>query len=183
MRRSDVSRRLAVAVACCVLALTACNSNPEPTVESPPPKPKKTTPSASPTPTPPSPSVSPGEPSEHAFVRHYIDLQNYARKTGDVEPMLALTSPECQSCKGAADVIREVFDAGGHYEGDSDLKIEHFEGTGKTLLVITRSSDYQVVTSSGGEKESYPGRQHVFDFKLQREGDQWKVREILASEE
>ncbi|MGH3486754.1 MAG: DUF6318 family protein [Actinopolymorphaceae bacterium] len=181
MRRSDVARRLAAAVACCVLVLTACNGNPEPTVESPSPKPKKT--AASATPTAPSPSASPGEPAEHTFIRHYIDLQNYARKTGDVEPMLAITSPKCQSCQGAADVIREVFEVGGHYEGDSDLRVVRFEGTGGAVLVVTRSDDYRVVTSAGETKDAYSGGQHVFDFKLQREGDRWRIREILASEE
>jgi hypothetical protein len=183
MRRSDVSRRLAAAVACCILALTACNSNPEPTVESPPPKPKKTTPSASPTPTPPSPSVSPGEAPERTFVRHYIDLLNYAESTGDVAPMLEVSAPGCKSCKGAADVIKKVYEAGGHYEGDHVQKIEWIEAGGKSALVGTKFGDYRVVPSPGAEPKAYKADKSVYDFRLQKKGDEWLVAEIMVSQD
>jgi uncharacterized protein DUF6318 len=161
-------RLLAVIAAGAVLA--ACGGNPEPKVDAKSPKPKASTKSASPTPTPPSPSATPGEAPERTFTRHYFELVDYARQTGDVVPMLDASSPKCQSCTGVADVINQIFKSGGHYEGDYKVQIKEINGSGGVLNMVASMGPFRV---TGAKAKNYPKEQKFYDVELKRQGDRW----------
>lgn len=52
-----------------------------------------------------------------AFVRHYVDLINYAQATGDVEPLAAAEDTGCASCAKGRETLSEIYRAGGSIEG------------------------------------------------------------------
>ena len=177
-----------IAGVCCLLAvgltgLVGCSDDaPEGTVlgdDTPTPTTTKAD-SSSPTPTPPTVTPTNGESPTRTLVRQYIALRNYAWKTGDVEPMLELASPDCQSCQSNARVVREIYEAGGHVEGDFEEQILEMEGDGERILVISRDGDWTKVASPNAEPEHYDSDQYNVDYILAREGNQWVVAEIRA---
>jgi hypothetical protein len=52
-----------------------------------------------------------------AFVRHYIDLINYAQATGDVTPLEKVEDTRCGSCTNVRQGVRDIYGSGGHIEG------------------------------------------------------------------
>lgn len=103
------------------LLLAACQGNPEP-----PPldgTPTSPSPSRTTSPTVAAPSLPPeaegtSPTAAKAFVRHYVDLVNYAMATGDTGPMQAASAPNCESCAGVEVRIRGVYEAGGSIESN-----------------------------------------------------------------
>ncbi|KAA1398237.1 DUF6318 family protein [Aeromicrobium ginsengisoli] len=92
-----------------LLTLGACSSDPEPK------EPKRTATSATPTATPPTMPAQAKEDTPEgaaAFVKHYIDVFNYAASTGDVEELSRLSAPGCKPCKRYADKFRAIYAKG-----------------------------------------------------------------------
>lgn len=92
-----------------LLTLGACSSDPEPK------EPKRTATSATPTATPPTmPAQAKQDTPEGAaaFVKHYIDVFNYAASTGDVEELSRLSSPDCEPCTKYAKRFKAIYDRG-----------------------------------------------------------------------
>ncbi len=105
-----------------LLTLGACSSDPAPK------EPKRTTTSASPTATPPTMPAQAKEDTPEgaaAFVKHYIDVFNYAASTGDVEELSRLSSPKCEGCQSYIKLYRDTYKAGGYFKG-SDWKLGDF---------------------------------------------------------
>ncbi|VXB37545.1 DUF6318 family protein [Aeromicrobium sp. 9AM] len=97
-----------------LLTLGACSSDPAPK------EPKRTSTSASPTATPPTmPAQAKEDTSEGAaaFVKHYIDVFNYAASTGDVEELSRLSSPKCEGCQSYINLYRDTYKSGGYFKG------------------------------------------------------------------
>ncbi|MET0821026.1 MAG: DUF6318 family protein, partial [Aeromicrobium sp.] len=57
-----------------------------------------------------------------AFVKHYVDVFNYAAATGDVKELSRLSAPDCEGCQKYIDLYRDTYAAGGYYRG-GDWKI------------------------------------------------------------
>lgn len=47
-----------------------------------------------------------------AFVKHYIDVFNYAASTGDVDELSRLSSPDCEPCNKYADRFEQIYSNG-----------------------------------------------------------------------
>ena len=106
-----------------LLTLGACSSDPEPK------EPKRTATSATPTATAPTMPAQAKEDTPEgaaAFVKHYIDVFNYAASTGDVEELTRLSSPDCEGCQSYIKLYRDTYKAGGYFKG-SDWKLSNFE--------------------------------------------------------
>lgn len=77
-----------------------------------------------PTPAPASPPTRPATANGlslaagEAFVRHYIDLMNYASQTGDGKPLLAASEAGCVGCKEYSDFAKKANAANGGLSGD-----------------------------------------------------------------
>jgi len=78
---------------------------------------------ATPSGTPTGAPVLPEEAKENtkvgavAFVRHYVDLINYAQATGDVEALAAVEADSCKSCVLGREFFESVYAMGGRIEG------------------------------------------------------------------
>jgi hypothetical protein len=92
-----------------LLTLGACSSDPQPK------EPKHTATSATPTATPPTMPAQAKEDTPEgaaAFVKHYVDVFNYAASTGDVAELSRLSSPDCEPCTKYADRFKQVYERG-----------------------------------------------------------------------
>jgi hypothetical protein len=106
-----------------LLTLGACSSDPEPK------EPRRTSTSASPTATAPTLPAQAKEDTPEgaaAFVKHYIDVFNYAARTGDVEELSKLSSPTCEGCQSYIRLYRDTYKAGGYFKG-SDWTLSNVE--------------------------------------------------------
>jgi hypothetical protein len=165
-----------------VFILASCSADPvEPDVRTTSPTTTAATRSPSATPTT-TPKAAPDDPVE--FVRHYVELVNTARMSGDVSAVLALSAPGCEGCRSVARVIKEIHDNGGTYEGDPNWTIP---ADGASLVnedppivqAYIHTQEVEVVRKAGGEPETWPGQTTLNEFTLKREGDGWKVEEFV----
>ena len=86
------------------------------------------------TPTPTGPPTRPADAdglslaAAEAFVRHYVDLMNYASQTGDGGPLLAASEAGCEGCKQYADFAAKVNAANGGLSGDYFERVSEVSG-------------------------------------------------------
>lgn len=102
-------RSFALAIAT-LLLLSSCTDDPGPIEPGP----------STPNTTAPRPPAQVGQDTPEgaaAFVSHYIEVMNFAAKSGDVAPLSALSSPRCQGCREYIELYRDVYAAGGNFEG------------------------------------------------------------------
>lgn len=98
-----------------LLLLGACSSEPTP-LEPEPSRSVTSAPTATP---PPMPDQAEQDSPEGAaaFVKHYVDVFNYAAATGDVEELSRLSSPDCEGCQSYIDLYRKTYEDGGYFKG------------------------------------------------------------------
>lgn len=177
-------RRRAVlgALALGAVVLSGCQANPEP----PPIDTASSSPSPSPSPTDAAPTLpaeaqGTSEKAAKAFVRHYIDLVNFAMRTGDVHALSTLSDPGCTSC---AEVIRNIeglYADGGHLEG------EGWEVRTTKVFPLADPRSYAVQASilvhpqtrviGPGNDERFDGGKKAMTFSVRPAGDGWLVRQ------
>lgn len=165
------------------VGLAGCSSNPEP----PPLEGASAAPSATPTPT----EVPPELPIEakgttaasaKAFVRHYIDLINYATASGDTAPLATAGASMCVSCNNVIDKIDRVYRAGGSIESDG-WAIRSISMVPRTSLakpqfdVGLAMSPQRVTEKKGASPRTYEGGRLPATFKLRRQDESWIVIE------
>jgi hypothetical protein len=113
-------RSFALAIAA-LLLVGSCTDDPQP-IEPKPSSPKATAPS------PPSQVEQSTPEGAAAFVSHYIELLNFAARTGNVSPLTALSAPSCDGCQEYVSLYADVYAAGGNFEGGewspSDFELE-----------------------------------------------------------
>lgn len=103
--------RLGGIILAAMAVLGACSSDPSPREPDPPPT------TASPTPTraaPTMPALASEDTPEGAasFVKHYVDVFNYAAATGDVDELSRLSSPDCTGCQKYISKFEQIYAAG-----------------------------------------------------------------------
>jgi hypothetical protein len=125
------------------LMLGACSSDPTPK-EPDPGKPTAT--ASAPTravPTMPPQASEDSPEGAAAFVKHYVDVFNYAAATGDVKELSRLSTSDCKGCQSYIDLYRDTYQAGGYFKG-SDWKLSDFQvrpGATNTTLFATVTSE------------------------------------------
>ena len=108
--------RLVVGAVVLLLALAGCGGDPK---AEPSPTKSVTTP-VSTTPAPPvMPEAAKADTKAGAiaFVKHYIDLINYAQATGDLDVLAGVEDRDCESCANGRDALAKIYDAGGVIKG------------------------------------------------------------------
>jgi pyruvate/2-oxoglutarate dehydrogenase complex dihydrolipoamide acyltransferase (E2) component len=117
------------------------------------------------------------------FAEHYLEAYNAAQESGDTEPLSALATPGCASCRGFIESIRDVYDAGGTVEGglitvlNSSAPTRKIDGR-QIVLIEVRVSKERDFDKDGREIESYPGEKSQYYFYLVREDERWLVDAI-----
>jgi hypothetical protein len=174
MRRSVIAFAL-------LLVVAGCGGDPQ---ASPTPTPSMST--ASPVSTTPSPPAMPDAARANtkagaiAFVRHYIDLINYAQATGDVGPLAAVEDAGCKSCTSARDGVRKHYASGGTVKGGnwhirSASAIANGAISGWVVDLAMRF-DRQVVSFGDSLPDKVnPASRNLISVQVSRNDDTWKV--------
>ena len=122
---------------------------------------------------------------ELAFVRHYIAVLGEARATGDADVMAelrALSAGSCEGCAGVADLVEDVYAAGGGYGGDPRWRVLELGVTPGTAPVVVAATvdiaPYDYRPAAGAQ--SRPGRSGTFsyEFTVRQKGERWSVVEF-----
>lgn len=177
--------KLMTAMMVVALLLAACQGNPEP-----PPldgTPTSPSPSRTTSPTVAAPSLPPeaegtSPTAAKAFVRHYVDLVNYAMATGDTGPMQAASAPNCESCGAVIQNINDLYRAGGYLKGDgwkiTQLRALASKPNGETVVqagVLVSPQDRY--GSKRAKPEEFEGGLQAMTFRLGRHDSDWMVLE------
>lgn len=183
-----VGRARVVGSAVVVVVLATWLSGCESDAASPPPMETSTrSPSATPSPTPIAPTLpaeakGTTEASAEAFVRHYIDVTNYAMATGDTAALRAVSGSSCVSCQGVIDRIDSVYGAGGSIEsGGWELRsvsvVPRTKPSEPQIDVGLFMTPQRVTQKMGNQPSAFPGGRLPATFMLRRDGESWIVTE------
>ena len=143
-------RSITLAIAT-VLLLASCSDDPEPI---------EPTASASAS-TAPSPPTQAGEDTPDgaaSFVSYYIEVLNFAARSGDVSLLTALSSSRCDGCREYIDLYEDVYEAGGYFAGgewsstDFELEIRR-ETTDVFVRIEADKGRMKSDASSGSQTE------------------------------
>jgi len=113
-----------------------------------------------------------------AFVRHYIDLVNYAQATGDVDALSTVEDPNCKSCTKGREYLSRIYGSGGHIVGGT-WSVRHVSAkkSGENWAVTARgdfaSSD--TFASRGADPQHANGGPAPTNFIVWHSAE-WKVR-------
>jgi hypothetical protein len=109
-------RRLVVSAAL-VLVVAGCGGDPKADPTTTPSSPSTSvTPTATP-PVMPEAAKANTKAGAVAFVKHYIDLINYAQATGHIDVLAAVEDPGCDSCGNGRSALARIYSAGGVITG------------------------------------------------------------------
>jgi len=161
-----------------LLTLGACSSDPEPK------EPKRTVTSATPTATPPTMPAQAKEDTPEgaaAFVKHYIDVFNYAASTGDVEELSRLSSPDCEGCQRYIKLYRDTYKGGGYFKDDGwalgDLRLR--KGDATTYVTTVASTEPGPYRESKDEPErNSSGQDNKVSFAVERRQSDWQMTQM-----
>jgi hypothetical protein len=120
------------------------------------------------------------------FVRHYFQVLPYAYDTGHVEPLVEISSPECEGCQRSVETVRETYAAGNHFvfgettlHGAESLTIEPTDFA--EVFVLFSSEETDEVAPDGTVVDSIPSEENVrVQFVLENSDGRWLVREIIG---
>ncbi|ADB30074.1 hypothetical protein Kfla_0969 [Kribbella flavida DSM 17836] len=192
------NRLTAILSAACLLAtLTACTEG-SPAAGRPDSTADGTNSTPTTIPTPSSPSVpaattAPERPaaargldlaSAEAFYRHYVDLMNYAAKTGQTSELLAASDPGCEGCKEYAGYVSKVNEANGGIRGDYTEKVKEVSelvrgesGRVGGSAVVTVGA-YTSRTSPSAEPVVSKAKEYTEEIALSPSDGNWVMYEI-----
>ena len=115
-----------------ILVLSGCSSDPAPKEPEPGKRATTTTTPVVTVPTMPPQASEDSPEGAAAFVKHYVDVFNYAAATGDVKELSRLSAPDCKGCQSYIDLYRDTYKAGGYFKGGSwaigELRLEFDPG-------------------------------------------------------
>lgn len=126
--------------------------------------------------------------SAEAFMRHYIDLMNYASQTGSTQPMMTASDPGCERCKEYADFAKKVNEANGGLSGDYVERVKEVsqltrgaEGRVGGLALVTIGSYTTRITPTASPEVSKP-ENYRERFVLTPSGSNWVMFEMKLEE-
>ncbi|MCL3819029.1 DUF6318 family protein [Aeromicrobium sp. zg-Y869] len=120
-----------------------------------------------------------------AFVKHYVDVFNYAAATGDVDELSRLSSPACEGCQSYIKLYKETYEAGGYFKGGDwkigDLKVR--AGTDETYLTTTITAESSRYREDDGSPEKRdPGERSTLSFAIARPTGSWMTSQLGLGE-
>jgi hypothetical protein len=168
-----------------LVILAACSSDPAPVEPDPAPTTSATTP-AVPVPTMPAQAAEDSPEGAAAFVKHYVDVFNYAAATGDVEELSKLSSPDCEGCQSYIDLYRDTYAAGGYFKGGDwkigDLRLENAgAAVYATTDIAVQPTRYR--ENSAAEETNGPTETTSIAFALTGRGSERRVSQLALGDE
>lgn len=176
------------------LVLAGCGGDPEA-----PPDATATTSGVSTTPsTPPTPSA-PALPEAAtantkagaiAFVRHYVEVQNYAARTGQTKELAALSQEACDECRAILNRIKRVYAQGGHIEGDgwAPVAVRHLANApGPTdldyVVARLRVSPQSIFDGPSASPSVFAGNERLLmTFGLKHSSPGWQLARMQVGD-
>jgi Family of unknown function (DUF6318) len=141
-------------------------------------------PSTPATPTIPTAATKSGRAGAKAFVEFYIDLENYAKDTGDVAPLRQYSHPECGGCGDIIRFYREWYERGGWFR-DGDRTVASFDRVALSVAPHDMYVRISGVQKAGAERERRDasvrrvGREpYTLLLWLLRDLDGWRVSRL-----
>lgn len=189
--RATSRARLLPAALLLALVLSGCGTG---SSAAPEPKPlERIAASASPsaTPGPPRlPAVTRGD-SERAavaFVKHYIDVLNYAARTLDTEPVRQLSTDDCAACRGVRRRLGEIAASGGHIEGGAWSVVEvivlsHPVVGERKMHVVVDAEPQRSYESPSARPRRFTGGRVVYTLTARYHHASWRVARIESNDE
>lgn len=149
-----------------------------------PSTPPPTTPAPTPTPTPPPlPAIATQDTpaGAQAFARHWLATLDYAYKTGDTKPFLALGG--CPSCLAIATGIDKFYGEGGKFEGGdftaSDVQTtRHVKSSAALVDLVYSRTAGRAVPASGSVRVTPAEKNTEFILTLERQGQRWELSSV-----
>lgn len=115
-----------------------------------------------------------------AFIRHYIELLNYASHTGDTDALEAVSDQDCAGCSHYADLYKETYSRGGFYKkGEWVTQKQVFsqrleDGTVRLIAIVdTKKLIYRKDASSSAK--TYGSEQYSFTCDVSWTSQRWSV--------
>jgi Family of unknown function (DUF6318) len=119
-----------------------------------------------------------------AFARYYVDLINYAMRTGDTDPMRSTTEKDCRTCFVVANGIDNIYRTHGRIKGDgwqvlraSTSKPRRSEARVKMHVRITKQTVFDSPSARPSSSRPSNGR---LELALIRSSRDWAVRKLEA---
>lgn len=174
-------RFMAPAVALGLIVIAGCGGGGDDPRPSPSPPPSSPTTTAPVVPTMPPEAQQNTRKGAVAFVKHYIELLNYAQATGEVSDLRSASSSDCQSCSTTARRLEELYEGGGSLDGGEIKFIDDLtdhNAAEKTWLVTVRV-EYapQIVHNIDGSTQNLDGSTRTHDFVVGFRDSHWMVFE------
>jgi hypothetical protein len=165
--------RCALATLVVGVLLVACSDDdPEPKVSDPTASAATSSATMSTSPATPASTLGPEE-----TVRAWVDARNSALQDGVTTAAEALSSGSCSTCEESLQPIRDVFDAGGHFEtaGWTVLaaKVDDQSATKANVSAGIEYAAGRTFPDATSGPVSYEAENHVVVFRLVREGSDW----------
>ena len=99
----------------------------------------------------------------------------------DLDAYLALTGPDCRSCRQYAERTTAIYETGGHVmAGDSSVDAIHHDGGAQWTVSLT-SEPSDVVESKGAEPQYLDGGRYSLTVYLSHAGGEWSVATYLGN--
>ena len=147
-------------------------------------KPREPKASAAPTvtvPTMPAAAEKNSEAGAIAFVKHYIDVFNYASNTGDVKELQKLSDPKCEGCTSYIELYAGTYAAGGFYKGGdwnvSNVITESQNGLLIVFAHVSAQAPQYRLNSDSGVKTGTPEDTDL-SFVPKHASNGWSIQEF-----
>jgi len=166
--------------------VTPASPTPTPSTTSTP-SPTEPSGSDSPDPVEPSlPAAAEGDSvrSAKAFVRHYIELLNYAMTTGDTDAFRAAATDGCGGCQDYVDLFGSTYDEGGFYRSRGwslDRVLVGGQDESAVLFSIKATAAPIVFRERSGTGLKRSARDPIsFSLLVERGDESWSMEDFSA---
>ena len=144
-------------------------------------KPREPKASAAPTvtvPTMPAAAEKNSEAGAIAFVKHYIDVFNYASNTGDVKELQKLFESGCKACRTYLDTIESAHANGADVDGFDWTVSNLVADQGSTFNLAINSGKYRTRDTAHSEWTEVLAAKYELVVELSRREGGWLVAEL-----
>lgn len=170
--------------ACVALLLAGCGPASEPSAPTTPTTPSVVAPTQPPlkpqAPVLPEAAKANTKAGAVAFVRHYVDVLNYAQSTGDVGELRRLGGPTCKSCSQVARLLKGLWERGGYVRGGT-WKIRRIprsfstsDGTWFVVALVEYSAQSTRMSATAKVRHVEAGT-HLTSMALSATSHGWRV--------